>query len=170
MVACLIVGFCLNVVGIALSVSALLQPREADGPFSLWPGLSEFWRRVRRKPRPAIGHMSGSGSGTLTVSGRARGRAPDDDAPLETQIAHLRAEVDQAFLEMYMLDSQQTRALSEVRHSVDAARTESERGLRDMRERNKDTTARTVPRQFKGLILIGLGSLVSVLPALLGWA
>lgn len=171
MLAFLIIGLSLNVAGIGLAVSALWQEWGEHGRGDFLPWLATAWRRVTRRRVHHVGEAHlGVGVGITAWVGTATGHAPDADLSVDQRVDRLRHDVDALTAQLRAQDSRQAQAVGKVTEAVNEARAEAQSGISDVREMARMVAVGTLRRQMFGLVLIGLGSLVSVLPALLGWA
>jgi len=173
MILCAIIGLVLNIAGTALAGSALLDDWSAHGRGPLVPPLAKAWtwarvRLLRKGRRVAIG--SAAGSITITSSAEAYLRSPvDPDAPVEEQIANLRKEIDHLHTRISHERAVINRAIGDVRTSVATASEETTEAVSKIEEMARGIATGTVRRELVGLVSIGIGATISVLPVLFHW-
>ena len=174
---CTIIGLLLTATGITFGASALIADhrKHALPGQAISPGLAAArgWliQKVRR-PKPITHQLAVADSiqsqeafGLARISAR-----PPVDAPPGEQIQYLWEAVTQLREGLGQEREAISRDINHVAARVDAVETSSHTAVAKVEEMTRDVATGTVQRQLWGLVLVGLGSVITTLPALFGWA
>lgn len=172
---CVIVGLLLNITGTLLAGRALQLDWQAHGqgrPLLPWLVQSLGWVRVhvlrRRGTIHAVLGSIASVSSVGEVSVWMTPAVPAETDPVDAQIAYLRRAVD-ALREQVAAHRNETNAMVDrVAQSVAEARKDAQTAVSRVEEMARDIAVGTVKLQMLGLFLIGSGTIIGALPALLG--
>ncbi|WP_270887734.1 hypothetical protein [Pedococcus sp. 5OH_020] len=170
-----VIGLVLNVTGTFLAGKALIQDyrENAQGvPLLPWLVAARRWAANQlpfRGPVTASGTVFLGGEGILVAEGLVTRLIPDADAPTERQIEYLRREVDALHQALDTYHREADRRIDDVSQQLAGTEAKAAAATSEVELLARRNATSTVGMQLFGLLLIGIGSVVSVLPAVLGW-
>lgn len=168
-------GLALSLVGTALAWRALWRDWQAHaGGRPLVPAVAKarmwFVRRVLRRP-PAKHAVGAEVALSWGVAVNAAGYvAPPSNAPVDVQMRFVRERL--LALEARIGDERR-----ELDHRIDGVQTaaqdadaKSRAAIAEVEAQVREVATGSVRMELSGLLLVGVGSIVSTLPAVLGWS
>ncbi|MGZ4523683.1 MAG: hypothetical protein ACXVXP_06990 [Mycobacteriaceae bacterium] len=175
MPAASIIGLLLNLAGTVLAGTALVDDwREHSGgrPLLPWLASARTWvvlRILRPKPKTIeLGAHLNATVGITAMGGTIR-TIPSADASTDLQVEYLRREVEALHARIGSEVGELRKSVADVKGSLDEAQREAAAATKSVEELARKIATGTVRKQMLGLLLIGVGSVVSVLPAVFGW-
>jgi hypothetical protein len=173
--AALILGLLLNIVGTVLAGRALVDDwrEHAEGrPLIPWLLPVRKWLLTvvrHNRLHQVTSTRSTSWNVNITGEGRVNRLIPEAGAPINAQIDYLRREVERLYLQMEVNRQEGTTSIDRVTAALMAAQNEAATATTNVERLARKIATGTVRMEMLGLLLIGLGSVVSVLPAVFGW-
>jgi hypothetical protein len=168
-------GLVLTVWGTTLAWTAAVDDFETFDGGDVFPRLAAvtawFRRHVLRQRRDATVHGStahvtlSAPAGTLTGTGEV---GPPPDATPEQRFEYVRERLAGLQGELYRLDRSVGEAEQRLAQQIGEIHAESQRRDDELHESVRRVATGSVKRELKGLVLVGLGSLVSAIPSLFG--
>ncbi|RBY95248.1 hypothetical protein DQ237_14285 [Blastococcus sp. TF02-8] len=167
-------GLASTVWGISLAWTAAVNDYRTFAGRPVFPRLTAltawFRRHVLRQRREVVvlGGMANatlSATGTLTATGEV-GLPPD--ATPEQQFEYVRERLAGLQGELYRLDRSVGETERRLSQEISQIHAESQRRDDELQESVRRVATGSVKRELKGLLLVGIGSLLTAIPSLFG--
>ncbi len=170
--ACAVIGVILNVLGTVIAAWALVTENRKHGGKAILPIRAAYrWVRVRllRRTRE-LQSATGSATATWNVYGKAGGVAwPPADAPPHEQVTYLQRAVMQLHQRIDTERQEIDAKVQQINESLSLRIGESKIELARVDEKVRALATESARWEVLGLFLIGLGTIIGVVPTVLGW-
>lgn len=171
--ACAVIGLTLNLLGTAIAGWAIYSENREHGGNAILPvGAAHEWVRVkvfRRAPRLSRVTSSRASAWAVATLKASAVVWPAPDAPVATQVEYLQREV----LALHTLLASERREIDEkaqaLAQQLSSRIAATEERVQKVDEKVRGLATQSVRWEVLGLFLVGAGSVISVLPAALGW-
>ncbi|MFC6156099.1 hypothetical protein [Kribbella jiaozuonensis] len=167
---CAIVGLVLTLIGTVLAVVALVQDwNEHGGGKPLIPVAARLWRWLRRTPR--VHSVSADTTASWNVAA-ATGEvyvSPPSDAGVDVQMRFVRERLIALEARIAKERREVDRRINDVETAGREADARSQTALAEVNDKIREVATGSVRLELWGLGLVGVGSIVSTLPAVFGW-
>ncbi|MFI5709806.1 hypothetical protein [Kribbella sp. NPDC051620] len=171
---CAISGLVLTVAGTLLAAMALIGDwRDHGGGEPLIPMIARaraWFRRHVLGRKPEVHSVSGQVTAHWGVTASATGYvSPPSNAPVDVQMRFVRERLIALESRIGTERQELDQKIGRLQEDAQATNARSQKAIDELEVKVRDVATGSVRLDLFGLVLVGVGSIVSALPAVFGW-